>query len=290
MSVFEKLAHLIGNRQIPVPSLPQLRVSIANAAVAKIVVLCILVSGAAVAVGMYFAIRDVVGSTYNWPDPAVYQANADGLGTMGNKLPNYDNGEESHTLKINLADGTRIDKLILKNIDLGKAGLSDSFTVGLTQGVTGSQAYLWVGEIKITNSAMPTLAWSDIQAGCLNLAPYTDGHTQETTVVNTIPELVIDSDRGSSTYTAENTVVDRIVLEVNGSSAGASIGELIIDDVDSTTGAWTWSGVRAGCITMDNTNQIGNGTGIDSASATWASSVKARTVVDGIVDTPINVR
>ena len=137
---------------------------------------------------------------------------------------------------------------------------------------------------------MPTLAWSDIQTGCLNLSPYTDGHTQETTVVNTIPELVIDSDRGSSTYTAENTVVDRIVLEINGSSAGATIGELIIDDVDATVGAWTWKNIRAGCITMDNTNQIGNGTGINSASAIWSDSVEARNVVDNIVDTPINVR
>ena len=293
MNIFEKLAHLIGNKQIPmpaVPSLPRFGISMANGAVAKIVVLTIMVSAAAVGVGMYFAIRDVVGSTYNWPDPAVYQANADGLGTMGNKLPNYDDGEESHTLKINLADGTRIDKLTLKNIDLGKAGLADSFQIQRTTGVTGAQAYLWVGAITITNSAMPTLAWSDIQTGCLNLSPYTDGHTQETTVVNTIPELVIDSDRGSSTYTAENTVVDRIVLEINGSSAGATIGELIIDDVDATVGAWTWKNIRSGCITMDNTNKIGNGTGIDSASAIWSDTVKARNVVDNIVDTPINVR
>lgn len=293
MSLIEKLAHMIGDRKVPVPAMPGLsvpRISFANKHIVRIIFFTVMVALAAVAVGMYFAIRDVVGSTYNWPDAAVYQANADGLGTMGNKLPNYDNGEESHTLKINLADGTRIDRLTLKNIDLGKAGLSDSFQIQRTTGVTGAQAYLWVGDITITNSAMPTLAWSDIQAGCLNLAPYTDGHTQETTLVNTIPDLIIDSDRGSSTYTAEGTVVDRIVLEINGSSAGASIGELIIDDVDATVGAWTWSAIRAGCITMDNTNQIGNGTGINVASATWASSVQARTVTDGIVDKPINVR
>jgi len=293
MSLIEKLAHMVGDRKVPVPAMPGFSVpsiSFGSKATLKIIFFTVLVALGAVSVGMYFAIRDVVGSTYNWPDAAVYQANADGLGTMGNKLPNYDNGEESHTLKINLADGTRIDRLTLRNIDLGKAGLSDSFQIQRTIGVTGAQAYLWVGDITITNSAMPTLAWSDIQAGCLNLAPYTDGHTQETTLVNTIPDLIIDSDRGSSTYTAEGTVVDRIVLEINGSSAGASIGELIIDDVDATLGAWTWKNIRAGCITMDNTNEIGNGTGINVSSATWADTVEARIVTDNIVDTPINVR
>ena len=129
MSLIEKLAHMVGDRKVPIPAMPGLSVptiSFGSKATVKIIFLTVMVALGAVSVGMYFAIRDVVGSTYNWPDAAVYQANADGLGTMGNKLPNYDNGEESHTLKINLADGTRIDKLILKNIDLGKAGLSDS--------------------------------------------------------------------------------------------------------------------------------------------------------------------
>ena len=293
MSLIEKLAHLVWDRKVPVPAMPGLSVptiSFGSKATVKIIFLTVMVALGAVSVGMYFAIRDVVGSTYNWPDAAVYQANADGLGTMGNKLPNYDNGEESHTLKINLADGTRIDKLTLRNLDLGKVGLTDAFQIQRTTGVTGAQAYLWVGEITIKNSAMPTLAWSDIQTGCLNLAPKTDGHTQETTLVSTIPSLVIDSDRGSSTYTAENTIVDRIILEVNGSTYGASIGHLEIDDVDATLGAWTWKNIRAGCITMDNTNEIGNGTGINVSSAVWADTVEARIVTDNIVDTPINVR
>ena len=41
---------------------------------------------------------------------------------------------------------------------------------------------------------------------------------------------------------------------------------------------------------MDNTNEIGNGTGINVSSATWADTVEARIVTDNIVDTPINVR
>ena len=73
MTLFEKLAALVGNRQIPalaIPSLPRYRISFANASVVKIVVACMLVSGLAVGVGLYFAVKDVVNATYNWPDPA----------------------------------------------------------------------------------------------------------------------------------------------------------------------------------------------------------------------------
>ena len=85
MNIFEKLAALIGNRQVPIPAIPRFSISMAIGSVAKIVIFTIMVSAAAVAVGMYFAIRDVVGSTYNWPDAAVYQVTEDGLQTMGQK-------------------------------------------------------------------------------------------------------------------------------------------------------------------------------------------------------------
>ena len=71
---------------------------------------------------------------------------------------------------------------------------------------------------------------------------------------------------------------------------GATIGELIIEDVDASVGAWDWDYIKAGSISMDATNSFGNGTGINSASATWGSGIKARIVTDNIVDTPISVK
>ena len=41
---------------------------------------------------------------------------------------------------------------------------------------------------------------------------------------------------------------------------------------------------------MDNTNLIGNGTGIDVPSAVWNNTVKARVITDNIVDTPIKIQ
>ncbi len=89
MSLFEKLAHIIGDRKIPVPAMPGIpryRVSFANRHVVKIIFLTVLVAAAAVGTGMYFTIRDVVSATYNWPTPATYDVTEDGLQKMGQKI------------------------------------------------------------------------------------------------------------------------------------------------------------------------------------------------------------
>ena len=195
--------------------------------------------------------------------------------------------DRSQTLQINLGNGVRLDKLTLKNIDLGKTGLAKAFEIGRTVGVTGAQVH--VGLITIKNSSAPTLDWANMEAGCISLAGYTDGHTNAISIDSTISNLVIDSDRGAGTYTAENTVVDRIIINTNG-DGGAIIGELIIDDVDTSVGSWDWDYIKAGCIQMDNTNQFGDGTGINVASAVFNSTVKARVITDNLVDTPTTVK
>ena len=198
-----------------------------------------------------------------------------------------DPATRSQTLQINLADGVRLDKLWLKNLDLGKAGLTNSFEISRTSGVTG--AMVSVGLITIRNSSAPTLDFANIEAGCITLAGEMDGHTNAVQIDATIPNLVIDSDRGSGTYIAENSQVDRIILNTNGDN-GATIGEILIDDVDASVGAWDWDYVKAGNIVFENTNQFGNGTGINSASAVFNSTVKARCVTDNVVETPISVK
>jgi len=199
--------------------------------------------------------------------------------------------ELSQTLRIGLKDKSRLDKLTLKNISLGKAELSKSFEVirNPTTGVTGSQAYIWVGEVVIKNSSAPTLAWDNMDVGSMTLGARVDGHTQEIQFDQTVPEVIIDSDRGSGSYISQDAVVDRIVLQINGNN-GASIGVLEIDNVDASVGAWDWDYIKAGSIVMDNTNEFGNGTGIDSASVTFGDGISSRSVTDTMVDTPISVR
>ena len=216
-----------------------------------------------------------------WPESGAAYSLPNTFGTPLSPDPS-DPAARSQTLQINLASGVRLDRLHLKNLDLGKAGLTNSLYV---QGVTGSTVS--VGLITIRNSSAPTLDWSRINAGCLTLAGNVDGHTLAATVDSTIPNLVIDSDRGAGTYVAENSTVDRIIIKTNGP---ATIGEILIDDVDASVGAWKWEGIDAGCIVMENTNQFGDGSGINSASAVWHDTVKARTISDSLVDTPTSVK
>ena len=213
---------------------------------------------------------------------------------IGERLPPDDQTPmtASQTLRVGFKDGTRLDRVVLKNLDLGKTDLATAFEVtrNATTGVTGAQAYLFIGDIVITNSSAPTLAWGNMELGSVSLAARVDGHTQEIQQDSTVTQVIIDSDRGSGTYTAQDSKVDRIVLQINGATKGASIGVLEIDNVDASVGAWKWDYIKAGSLTMDGTNEFGNSTGIDVASATWADSISARTIVDNLVDTPISVK
>ena len=198
-----------------------------------------------------------------------------------------DPATRSQTLQINLADGVRLDKLHLKNLALGKSGLTNSFEISRTSGVTGAMVH--VGLITIRNSSAPTLDFANIEAGCITLAGEMDGHTNAIQIDSTIPNLVIDSDRGAGTYVAENSQVDRIIINTNGDN-GATIGEILIDDVDASIGGWDWDYIKAGCIVLENSNTFGNGTGINTASAVFNSSIKARVITDNLVDTPVSVK
>ena len=63
-----------------------------------------------------------------------------------------------------------------------------------------------------------------------------------------------------------------------------------MDGVTSSVGAWDFDYLKVGTLTMDNTNKFGNGTGINSASAVFNDTVKARSITDKLVDTPIKVQ
>ena len=292
MSLLEKIAHMIGDRKIPVPAMPgvpRFRISFANRHIVKIIFLTVLVSLAAVGTGMYFTIRDVVSATYNWPTPATYDVTEHGLQKMGQKNPKMPDGSESQTLSIRLGDGVRISTLRIKDTAAGRTGIPKSLNIKpYTTAVTGAQAYLWVGNLTITNSSFPSLEWVDSEVGTLNLGMLCDGHTMEATIVNTIPDLELSSERGSSTYEASN-IVDKTEIFITGNN-GAYINNLILDNYDAWNGAAYLERIKASTVTIDNSNRIGDGSGIDDASCEVKSSVKARHVNSTIQDRPIKVR
>ena len=63
-----------------------------------------------------------------------------------------------------------------------------------------------------------------------------------------------------------------------------------MDGVTSSVGSWNFDYMKIGILTMDNTNKFGDGTGINSASAVFNSTIKARSITDNLVDTPLKIQ
>jgi hypothetical protein len=221
-----------------------------------------------------------------WPEAGAEYSLPD---IVGNPLPPDPETPAliNQTLRINLADGVRLDKLWLKNLDLGKSGLSTSFEINRTSGVTG--AFVNVGLFTVTNSSAQSLDWANMEVGTLTMGAKTDGHTNSAVIDSTISHLVIDSDRGSGSYVAENSVVDRVIINLNGDT-GATIGEIIVDGVTSSVGAWDWDYLRIGTLSIDSTNQFGKGTGINDPDFVVNNTVKSRSITDSLVDTPLKIQ
>jgi len=293
MSLIEKLAHMVGNRKVPVPAMPGFSVpsiSFGSKATLKIIFFTVLVALGAVSVGMYFAIKDVVGSTYNWPDPATYDVTHDGLQTMGTKNEKYEDGTESQTLSIRLGDGVRLSTLRIKNSDVGRSNNTRSLDISpYTTAVTGALAYLWVGNLTITDSSFPTFEWQNSEVGTLTTGMLCDGHTMAATVSNSPSDLELSSERQSSVYEVDSTITDKIQIHITGNN-GAYVDHLIIENLDSWKGAAFFDRLKIGTATINNSNRVGDGSGVDSASCVIHPSVSARVINDTMQDRPILVR
>ena len=139
----------------------------------------------------------------------------------------------------------------------------------------------------MTGVSAPSLSMENVETGNLTLAAYTDGHALDATIDSTITEINIESSRGSGIFLAENSVVDRVIIEMHGD---AIIGTLTMTDMDCSAGGWNIDYVKAGAITMDATSKFGDGDGINLSDFVVASTVKARTITDNLVDTPITIK
>jgi hypothetical protein len=293
MTLFDKICRMVGDRRIPsfrMPAFKRLRVGFANRHATTVVIMAIMVSAGAVSVGLWFAVKDVVSSTYNWPEPAEYVVTADGLQTMGKKNEDYPDGTESQTLSIRLGNGSRISTLRIKDVDLGRAGIARALDISpLTNAVTGATAYLWVGSLTIINSSFPTFKMETSDVANLTTGLLCDGHTLAATISNTVSDVVLESERLSSVYEVNGSIVDRIQIHITGNS-GAFVEHLILDNVDAWSGEIYLSRMKIGTATMDNSNKVGDGSGVDSASCYFDSSVLARNITNTIQDRPIKVQ
>ena len=244
-----------------------------------------------VAAGFSLALTTVIATTSEnpkiWPDSgASYQLPL----IFGEKLPpdpEYPS-QQSQTLQLNLGDNSRLDKLAFENMSLGKANLARC--VDITYATTGvaTTAFLHTGKISLLNVSAPTFVTTGAEISQLNLAGSIDGSSVTPTQDSTVPELVVNSDRGAGTFESKDSTVDRIVIKVTGSP---KVGEIIFKNVNCSVGEWHISNVKAGLMEQDADSKFGNGTGIDVPSYTVSPGVKIRGgSTSGLVDRPINVR
>ena len=284
MNPFVKLGRIIRERKVRLPSFPPLppmpRIRTGGSA-PKAIIFAVLLSTAVVATGIFFAVRDVARATWDWPEAGAEYALPQ---EMGVQLAAYADGSESQTLKINLADGVRLSELSLKNVDIGRAS-TPCVTIERASGTTG---WLFVDTWTITGVTAKSADFANMEVSNLLLEAYVDGHTMEATIDSTISDIAAQSTRGSGTYYVDDSVVDQIVIVLLGS---ATITKLLMENVDCSLGTgWNVDYVKVGLFSIDATSKFGSGSGIDSADFVVNSTVKARTITDSLIDTPISVR
>ena len=289
--MFKKLRLIIKSRSVrlPLPTrlpnirLPSLtaipRVGLAQRRTKWVVLGSVLLAGLVVTVGMYYAIYDVMGSTYEWPRPGAVYADLPDGGTLGQELPPLANGEEDQTLAVVLAANTRLENLTL-NLEMGKSG-SDCIAVERSSGTTG---YLYADSWTMDGLVAPTLVLSNSEIHTLTLTGNTDGHHTGPTQDSTIPDITIGSLYGASTYDAAGRV-DKLVVTL--------MGDAIIKTVN-ISGRCSVGPVDLDYLKIGNLNLLNLEVGDDGSIATAAvdidSSTKVYSISDSFVDKPIIVK
>jgi len=262
------------------PGLSVPRISFGSRATLKVIFFTVLVSLGAVGTGMYFTIRDVVHSSWNWPDSgAAYYASEDGLGTMGQQLPLNEDGTESQTLEIRMADGSRMESLTAV-LEMGKASV-DCMAVERAAG-TG---YLWVDTFTMDQLVAPTLTMNASFIHKLTLSGNVDGHHVGPTQNSAgAPDITVESTRGAGIYNAAGTV-DRLLISL--------AGDAYIKDISITghcsTGPIDLDFIKAGNFNLTNV-EIGDDGNINTVAVDIGSDTVIHTLADTFVDKSIIVK
>ena len=193
----------------------------------------------------------------------------------------------SQTLQIYAAADTRIDKIVLTNISLGKTGLTDAFAI---QGLSTSDSII-IGELIIKNSEFPSIDIAASEIYSIKATPnvFVAGHTFDATVSNATNNITVGSARGATNYTAEDMTVDRILITQAAGSGDVIIGSVTLDNVKAWIGGINIDNVEIGTFTISDSS-VGDDGDIDSADFVINSSVNVNNVTDGIIERPIFIR
>ena len=299
--MFSKLKFIIKSRKVRVPSVPGsvgvpkvkapgFRFSLGQGKVKFVIAGSVMLSGLVVAVGLYFAVMDIAHATYEYPKAGAVYPDLGMNEIMGQPLAPYVGGTldgvESQTLEVSLASGARITELTFVDMELGRTGLTDCVVV--QRGAGNSTGYLWADTFYIKGStSAPSFDMANSFAHTLAVAGQTDGHTNSSTLDNTVTDVTIQSERGAGSFESDGGVVDRILITLLGD---AYVKNVLFEDVDCSVGGWNLDYIKAGLFQQDATTKWGDGDGINAADHVIQSTVKYRTSTDILVDVPISVK
>jgi len=220
-----------------------------------------------VAVGFALAFSFVIVATDDtpmWPEAGAVYALGSPDGTIGEPLPPDPTtpDEQSHTLEVRLADGTRLESLVV-DLQMGKPSLTDCVGIERASG-TG---YLWVDEFSMDGFVAPTLTLNASYIHQLTLSGDVDGHTTGPTQDSSgAPDITIASLRGSSTYIKTVTITGK-----------CSIGGADLDFI------------KAGTVSLTNV-KIGDDGDIQTAAVVIGNDTVVSAVTDNFTDKSIIVK
>jgi hypothetical protein len=207
---------------------------------------------------------------------------------VGQRVVDAESPEErSQTLQLNLPAGLRISKIHFTNIQLGRGGLAVAFQI---TGFNTTSSRIVVETLTIRNSEFPTMDFANSDFGTFNATSsvVAAGHTFSPTITTTA-SVVVGSDRGASSYVAEDMVVDRIIITQSSAGGDVLIGEIILDGVRAHTGSFDLDNVEAGTVTLENI-RVGDDGDLNSADLILNSSVTVGTMNDGVTEERIQIR
>jgi len=268
------------------------KLSFGNSRIKYIVLGSVSLSAAVVSVGIFFAIYDVATSTFEYPEAgAEYNLSE---GTLGQKLPPYPDGTESMTLKLNIPDGARYEKVVFDNLNLGGKALDDIISIERAA-TTSTDAWIYIGTMTLDGVEAKKLNMDSSYVNDLSYSARADGSTVDITLDQTVPDYTITGLRGAGIFEAADTTIDRIVIAM--ASGTADIGDLVFRDI-SSGGCGTSDcsididHVKIGKLVL-GVNQnlvVGSGDGINNNDFAINSTVYVKTASGSISDQPIDVR
>jgi len=196
--------------------------------------------------------------------------------------------EQSQTLQLNLPHSLRLSTIEFSDIRLGKFGLATAFQI---TGYNSTTSRLVIEDLTIRNSEFRTMdfANADIYQFNATSSVAAAGHTFSPTMSTTTSNVIVGSDRGAASYSAEDMVVDRIIIKQTTEGADVVIGSVILDNVRTWEGAFDLDYVEIGTLTLENV-RVGDDGDLEDPDLIVNTTVSVAIMSDGVKDERIEVR